>query len=180
MYLEFRYCFQSHCLKMPFPIHVTVTLEKEGTFSCPPEEFRGKMSAALKDYFSEKLEEEPWSDIEATLCFVVQRISLFKEKRMMLKLKNICDERANGTFEFKVFLTKRPEVYPSWDDQESDDEEVPADVLFGMKVDVKVESIDSLKKSCGVLVANMTPGKEKPLPNILLTYVKTFASKDMC
>ena len=62
MYLEFRYCFQSHCLKMPFPIHVTVTLEKEGTFSCPPEEFRGKMSAALKDYFSEKLEEEQWSD----------------------------------------------------------------------------------------------------------------------
>ena len=42
---------------------------------CRPEEFRGKMSAALKDYFSEKLEEErqePWSDIEATLCFVVQ------------------------------------------------------------------------------------------------------------
>ena len=113
MYLEFRYCFQSHCLKMPFPIHVTVTLEKEGTFSCPPEEFRGKMSAALKDYFSEKLEEEPWSDIEATLCFVVQRIPLFKEKRMMLKLKNICDERANGSFEFKVFLTKRPDVYPS-------------------------------------------------------------------
>ena len=113
----------------------------------------GKMSAALKDYFSEKLEEEPWSDIEATLCFVVQRIPLFKEKRMMLKLKNICDERTNGKFEFKVFLTKRPEVYPSWDDQESDDEEVPADVFFGMKVDVKVESIDSLKKSCGVLVA---------------------------
>ena len=65
-----------------------------------------------------------------------------------------------------MFLTKKPEVYPSRDDQESDDEEVPADVLFGMKVDVKVESIDSLKKSCGVLVANMTPGKEKPLPNI--------------
>ena len=52
--------------------------------------------------------------------------------------------------------------------------------FFGMKVDVKVESIDSFKKSCGVLEANMTPGKEKPLPNILLTYVKTFASKDMC
>ena len=144
--------FQSHCLKMPFPTHVIVTLEKEGTFSCPPEEFRGKMSAALKDYFCGKLEEEPWSDIETILCFVVQQIPLFKEKRMMLKLKNIRDERANGKFEFKVFLRERPEVYPSWDDQESDDEEVPADVLFGMKVDVKVESIDSSKKSCGVLV----------------------------
>ena len=54
MYLEFRYCFQIHCLKMPFPIHVTVTLEKEGTFSCPPEEFREKMLAALKDFFREK------------------------------------------------------------------------------------------------------------------------------
>ena len=72
---------------------------------------------------------------------------------MMLKLKNICDERANGTFEFKVFLTKRPEVYPSWDDQESDDEEVPADVLFGMKVNIKVESMDSSEKSCGLHVA---------------------------
>ena len=74
---------------MPFPTHVIVTLEKEGTFSCPPEEFREKMLAALKDYFREKLEEEPWSDIEATLWFVVQRIPLFKEKRMMVKIKNI-------------------------------------------------------------------------------------------
>ena len=128
---------------MPFPIHVTVTLEKEGTFSCPPEEFREKMLAALKEYFREKLEEEPWSYIEKTLWFVVQRIPLFKEKRMMVKLKNIRDNRESG--EFKVFLTKRPEVYPNWDEPESDEEEVPSDVFFGMKVDVKVESIDSLK-----------------------------------
>ena len=40
---------------MPFPTHVIVTLEKEGTFSCPPEEFRGKMSAALKDYLVKNL-----------------------------------------------------------------------------------------------------------------------------
>ena len=53
-------------MKMPFPIHVTVTLEKEGTVSCPPEEIRGKMSAALKDYFSEKLEEEPH-------CYTIKR-----------------------------------------------------------------------------------------------------------
>ena len=85
---------------MPFPIHVTVTLEKEGTFSCPPEEFREKMLAALKDNFREKLEEEPWSDAEATLWFVVQRIPLFKEKRMMVKLKNIHDDRESGEFDF--------------------------------------------------------------------------------
>ena len=45
-------------------------------------------------------------------------------------------------FEFKVFLTKRPEVYPKWDDPESDEEEVPSDVFFGMKVNVEIELID--------------------------------------
>ena len=71
--------FQSHCLKMPFPTHVIVTLEKEGTFSCPPEEFREKMLSALNDFFREKLEDELWSDVEATLCYVVQRNPLFKQ-----------------------------------------------------------------------------------------------------
>jgi hypothetical protein len=42
-------------LKMPFPTHVFVTLNKEGSFSCPPEEFREKMMAALKINFLEKL-----------------------------------------------------------------------------------------------------------------------------
>ena len=64
------------CLKMPFPTHLIVTLDKEGSFSAPPKEFREKIMAALKDYFYEKLEEEPWSDVEATLWYVVQRIPL--------------------------------------------------------------------------------------------------------
>ena len=55
----------------------------------PPKEFREKMMASLKDNFCEKLEEEPWSDVEATLWCVVQRIILFMEKRMMVKLTNI-------------------------------------------------------------------------------------------
>ena len=71
---------------MPFPTHVIVTLDKEGSFSAP---FREKMMAAMTDYFSETLEEEPWSDVEATLWYVVQRLPLFKEKRMMVKVKNI-------------------------------------------------------------------------------------------
>ena len=54
-------------------------------------------------------------------------------------------------------LTKRPDIYPNWDDPEGDEEEVPSDVFFSMKVYVKVKSIDSLKKSSGLLVANMTP-----------------------
>ena len=114
----------------------------------------------------------------------MQRIPLFKENRMMVKIKNIHDDRESGEFDFKVFLTKRPEVYPNWDEPESDEEELPADVFFAMKVTVKVESIDSLKKSSGLLVANMTPDnllvEEKPMPKILLSYVKNLASKDMC
>ena len=74
---------------MSFPTHVIVTLDKEGKFSAPPKEFREKIMAALKDYVCENLEEEPWSDVEATLWYVVQRIILFKEKRMMVKLNNI-------------------------------------------------------------------------------------------
>ena len=46
---------------------------------------------------------------------------------MMVKVKNICDDKESGEFDFKVFLSKRPEVYPSWD--ESDDEEGPSDVF---------------------------------------------------
>ena len=56
-------------------------------------------------FFVKKLD-EPWSDVEATLCYVVQRIPIFKEKRMMVKLKNIHDDRETGEFEFKAFLTK--------------------------------------------------------------------------
>ena len=40
------------------------------------------MMAALKIYFLKKLKEEPWSDVEPTLCYEVQRISLFKEKNI--------------------------------------------------------------------------------------------------
>ena len=76
-------------MKMPFPTHVIVTLDNEGSFSTSLEEFREKIMAALNDFFCEKLEEEPWSDVEATLWYVVQRIILFKEKRMMVKLNNI-------------------------------------------------------------------------------------------
>ena len=52
-----------------------------------------------------------------------------------------------------------------------------------MKVKVKVESIDSLKKSSGLVVANMTSDNllfEETMPKVLLSYVKNFASKDMC
>ena len=51
---------------------------------------------------------------------------------MMVKLKNIRDDKESGEFEFKVFLTKRPEVYPNWDDPESDEEEVQSAPPYGV------------------------------------------------
>ena len=59
----------------------------------PPEEFWRKMMPAVKDFFGEKLEAEPWSNLEATLWYVVQRLPLFKAKRMMVKLKNIHEDQ---------------------------------------------------------------------------------------
>ena len=69
------------------------------------------MMLALKE--TEKLEEEPWSDLQATLWYVLQRLPLFKEKRMTVTLKQIVDDRETGVFDFRAFLSKRPEIYPS-------------------------------------------------------------------
>ena len=74
-----------------FPTEVVVTMEKVEEYPSPQEEFRKKMMPAVKDFFGEELEQEPWSNLEATLCYVVQRLPLFKAKRMMVKLKNIRD-----------------------------------------------------------------------------------------
>ena len=90
---------------------------------------------------------------------------------MMVKLKNIRDDKESREFEFKVFLTKRPEVYPNWDDPESDEEEVQSDVFFGKTV----------SRVAGCLWPTLLLlFEEKPMPNILLSYVKNLASKDMC
>ena len=59
------------------------------------------MIAALKDCFCEKLEEEPQSDVEATLWYVAANPPLQGEEN----------------------------VYLNWDDPESDEEEVPSDVF---------------------------------------------------
>ena len=49
-----------------------------------------------------------------------------------------------------------------------------------MKVKIKVESIDSLKMSSGLVLASDLLFEEKPMPKTLLSYVKNLASKDMC
>ena len=43
-----------------FPSEVVVTMNKVEGHPSPPEDFQKKMMVALKDFFNEKLEEEPW------------------------------------------------------------------------------------------------------------------------
>ena len=64
------------------------------------------MIVALEEFFGEKLEEEPWGMVQATLWYVVQRLPLFKEKRMMVKLRNISDDRENGEFTSGVSILR--------------------------------------------------------------------------
>lgn len=169
-----------------FPTHVIVTINKEDTFSCPPKDFREKMMVQINDFFGRKLEPEFWGDLEAALWWSVQRLPIFKSQRMMVKLKSMTENREKGLFDFRVFLTKRPEVWPRWSlmDPVSDDDEAPSDIFYAMKVSVKLLRMDSLKKSSGLLVGNMNPDEllveGRPLPDSLLSYVKAFANKDMC
>ena len=174
-------------MKFSFPSEVVVTLNKVEGHPSPPEDFRKKMMVALKDFFNEKLEEEPWDMVQATLWYVVQRLPLFKEKRMMVKLKNIVDDRDAGLFDFKVFLSKRPEVYPTWnlDGPESDDEEAPADPFFCMQVNVTLVTIDSLQKNSGLVVSKLVEQnqplllKGRPMPKTVVKYVQNLTSKDL-
>ena len=75
----------------------------------------------------------------------------------MVKLKKIRDNRESKEFAFRVFLCKRPEIYPSWnlDVPESDEEEAPQNPFFCMQVSVKVLSIDSLQKKSGLVVVKL-------------------------
>ena len=55
-----------------------------------------------------------------------------------------------------VFLSKRPEVWPTCElDEVSDDEKALADVLFCMEARVKIITMDSLQKSSALLAGNI-------------------------
>ena len=55
-----------------------------------------------------------------------------------------------------VFLSKRPEVWPSCElDEVSDDEKAPPNVLFCMEARVKIITMDSLQKSSALLAGNI-------------------------
>ena len=85
---------------MPFPSQVIVTLQNEESFSCPPKNFREKMTGEM---FFQGLEHDIWADLERSLWASVQRLPLFKQEKLIRKI---------GKFTFKVFLSQRPEVWP--------------------------------------------------------------------
>ena len=106
---------------------------------------------------------------------------------MMVKLKQIVDDRETGVFDFRVFLSKRPEIYPSWnlDDPVSDDEEAPENTFFCMQVNVKLLTIDSLQKKSGLVVSKLVEQNQpvllegRPMPKTLVEYVQELTSRDL-
>ena len=106
---------------------------------------------------------------------------------MMVKLKQIVDDGETGVFDFRVFLSKRPEIYPSWnlDDPVSDDEEAPENTFFCMQVNVKLLTIDSLQKKSGLVVSRLVEQNQpvllegRPMPKTLVEYVQELTSRDL-
>ena len=164
---------------MPFPNHVVVSLQNEKGFSCPPQEFREKMIAEMKFFFGGKLESVikcVWDDLERLLWYSVQRVPLFMQEGMMVQLKEQKEDKEEG---FKVFLTKRPNVWPKWElFEESDDEDSEANmpVFFAMEVTIKVVLMDTLKKKSALIVGGK--GLEVQLPRVLNSFVSNLSSDD--
>ena len=125
---------------MPFSNQVIITMKPLENFSSPPGEFRDKMTGELKIFFGRKLAPDIWADLERSLWASVQKLPLFKQQKLMVQLKSMTEEK--GNFNFKLYLTKRPDVWPRWDLDEAseDDEAVPADVLFAMVVNTKLSA----------------------------------------
>ena len=86
-------------LKDALPNPCDCHLGQGGQFLRPPQRSSGKNYGSER-LFLRKTGGGALGDVEATLWFVVQRIPLFKEKRMMVKLKNIHDDRESGEFDF--------------------------------------------------------------------------------
>ena len=73
------------------------------------------MMAAVKNFFAEELQPEydPWRDLAGRLWFAVENILV---EKVMIKLKNIEEDRGSGKFKFSVLVIKRPDLYPNWTD----------------------------------------------------------------
>ena len=155
---------------MPFSNQVIITMKPLENFSSPPGEFRDKMTGELKIFFGRKLAPDIWADLERSLWASVQKLPLSKQQKLMVQLKSMTEEK--GNFNFKLYLTKRPDVWPRWDlDEASED-------------DTKVVRMDSLQKCSALLIGKMKPEFQiyngKPLPKILHSLVNDLTNKDLC
>ena len=74
------------------------------------------MNPSIRFQISTILQPEyaPWRDLAGTLYFAVENI--LEQEKVMIKLKNIEEEREKGKFNFSVFVIKRPDLYPNWTD----------------------------------------------------------------
>ena len=58
---------------MPFSNQVIITLKPLENFSCPPEEFRDKMTGELKVFFGRKLAPDIWADLCKSYHYAIGR-----------------------------------------------------------------------------------------------------------
>ena len=107
---------------MPFSNQVIITMKPLENFSGPTGEFRDKMTGELKIFFGRKLAPDIWANLERSLWASVQKLPLFKQQKLMVQLKSMAEVK--GNFNFKLYLTKQPDVWPRWDlDEASEDDE---------------------------------------------------------
>ena len=173
----------------PFP-------QVDAGFPCPPEEVRKKIMGAVKNFFAEEdLQPEyaPWRDLAGTLYFAVENI--LEQEKVMIKLKNIEEERGKGKFNFSVFVIKRPDLYPNWTDpfyadwsepdSDNDYEDGPEEQIFYCTlVTVNIIKIDSLKKMSALVVSKMNSPEAliidgEQMPTRLLSIVQDLMDKDL-
>ena len=150
--------------------------------------------AAVKNFFAEELQPEydPWRDLAGSLWFAVENI--LAVEKVMIKLKNIEEDRGSGKFKFSVLVIKRPDLYPNWtdpfyadwsepDSDDYDDDGPEEQVFYCTLVTVDIIKIDSLQKMSGLVVSKMETPEAllvdgKPMPNRLLSIVQNLISKD--
>ena len=153
------------------------------------------MMSAVKNFFAEDLQPEyaPWRDLAGSLYFAVENI--LEQEKVMIKLDNIEEDRGSGKFKFSVFVIKRPDLYPNWNEAfyadwsepDSDDgyEDGPEEQIFyGTLVTVDIIKIDSLQKQSALVVSKMkSPGAliidGKQMPKRLLSIVQDLIDKDL-
>ena len=110
------------------------------------------MMAKMKAFFAQELEKDicPWRDLAEGLFFALKNTQLFKEEKVLVKVKQT--EKAEATFKFKVFFLKRPQFYPNfnanWMDafyaDWTDPEIVLADTSFYLFLHLPGLKIDSI------------------------------------